>query len=127
MKSEALIKKTLKLLTTKTVKLQDLFYWFIYFMRSRYARGATWQWMKDNWPWIVQNFGGDADYGFFAKYTAGAFSTRAELAMYKEFFEPKLKETALTRIITQGIEDIETRALWRERDLDAVADYLKKD
>lgn len=127
MKSEALIKKTLKLLTTKTVKLQDLFYWFIYFMRSRYARAEAWQWMKDNWQWIIQNFGGDADYGFFAKHTAGAFSTRQELAMYKEFFGPKLKEPALARIITQGLEDIETRALWRERDLAAVADYLKKD
>lgn len=126
-KSMVLIKKMLSLITTKAVKLQDLFYWFIYFVRSRYAREATWDWMKNNWDWIVKNFGGDADYGFFAKYTAGAFSTRAELAMYKEFFEPKLKEPALTRTIQQGIEDIEIRALWRERDLAAVADYLKKD
>jgi aminopeptidase N len=127
MESEALAKKTLKLMTTKEVKLQDLFYWFIYFIRSQHARMATWEWMKDHWDWIIQNFGGDHDYGFFPKYTAAAFSTREQLDMYKEFFEPKLGEPALTRTIQQGLEDIETKALWRERDLAAIADYLKKD
>lgn len=127
MKSEALAKKTLKLLTTKEVKLQDLFYWFIYFVRSRHGKMAAWEWMKDHWDWIVQNYGGDHDYGMFPKYTASAFSTRQELALYKKFFEPKLGEPALTRTIQQGFEDIETKALWRERDLTAVADYLKKD
>jgi aminopeptidase N len=127
MKSEMLAKKTLKLVTTKQVKLQDSFYWFIYFIRSQHTRMATWEWMKDHWEWIIKNFGGDHDYGFFPKYTAAAFSTREQLAMYKKFFEPKLAEAALARTIQQGFEDIETKALWRERDLDAIADYLKKD
>ena len=119
-------KRVLALVTTKTVKLQDSFYWFIYFIRSRYARDVAWQWMQDNWDWIVKNFGGDHDYGHFPKYSSGAFSTREELAKYKAFFEPKLKETALTRTIHQGFEDIETRMLWRERDLADVTDFLKK-
>lgn len=126
-RDQALAKRLLMLMTTKTVKLQDTFYWFIYFIRSRYARDVTWQWMQDNWDWIIKNFGGDHDYGFFPKYAAGAFSTREELASYKRFFEPKLNEPALTRTIQQGMEDIEIRALWRERDLTAIADYLKKD
>jgi len=119
-------KRLLDLVTTKAVKLQDVFYWFIYFVRSRYARDVAWQWMIDNWNWIVKNYAGDADYGHFAKYSSGAFSTAEELTRYKDFFVPKQKEQALTRIIDQGIEDIEIRILWRERDLEAVTDFLKK-
>lgn len=122
----AVIDDVLKIFTTKVIKLQDVFYWFIYFIRSRYAREATWQWMKDNWAWVEKNFGGDHDYGFFAKYSASAFSTADELAVYRAFFEPKLIEDALARTITQGFEDIETRVLWRERDLAAISEFLKK-
>ena len=125
-RDETVTTELLALFTTKAIKLQDVFYWFIYFIRSRYARQATWQWMQDNWQWVEKNFGGDHDYGFFAKYSAGAFSTREELTQYRAFFGPKLAEQALARIITQGFEDIETRVLWRERDLAAVAAFLKK-
>jgi len=119
-------KLLLDLVTTKTVKLQDVFYWYIYFVRSRYARDVAWEWMVGNWGWIVKQYGGDADYGHFPKYSASAFSTREELARYNEFFGPKRKEQALTRIIQQGAEDIEIRILWRERDLKAVTEFLKK-
>lgn len=125
-RDDAVARELTSLFTTKTIKLQDVFYWFVYFMRSRYARPATWDWLKNNWDWVEANFGGDHDYGFFAKSSGGAFSTREELAMYREFFEPKLGEAALTRPVTQGFEDIEIRVLWRERDLEAVAAYLKQ-
>lgn len=125
-RDENYAQELLALLTTKTIKLQDIFYWFIYFIRSRYTRKVTWQWMQANWNWILDKFGGDKDYNFFAKYSASAFSTRDELALYRAFFEPKIAEPALARTVTQGFEDIETRILWRERDLESVAAYLKK-
>lgn len=125
-RDEKVAKKLLALITTKTVKLQDSFYWFIYFMRNRYARKVTWQWMQDNWDWILQQFGGDKDYNYFPKYASSTFSTREELADFRAFFGPKIKEPALTRTIEQSIEDIEVRILWRERDLVAVTDFLKK-
>lgn len=119
-------KRLLDLVTTKTVKLQDVFYWYIYFVRSRYTRDVAWQWMVSNWDWIVEQYAGDADYGHFPKYSASAFSTPDELTRYNEFFGPKRAEQALTRIIDQGAEDINIRILWRERDLEAVTDFLKK-
>ena len=121
-----LARELMDLVPTKMVKLQDAFYWYIYFVRSRYARDAAWQWMIDNWGWIEKNYGDDHDYAYFPKYSASAFSTPEELAKFKAFFEPKLNETALTRTIHQSIEDIEIRILWRERDLAAVTDFLKK-
>jgi aminopeptidase N len=121
-------KRLLGLITTKMVKLQDVFYWYIYFIRSRYARDEAWQWMIDNWAWIEKQYGGsgDADYGHFPKYSASAFSTPEDLTKYKAFFDAKMDEPALNRLILQGIEDIEIRIQWRERDLEAVADFLKK-
>lgn len=126
LRDKQLAEKIMSLLTTKTIKLQDVFYWFVYLVRNPETRLIAWQWMKHNWHWIEQHFGGDHDYGFFPKYTANAFSTPEELRRYKEFFEPKRGEPALTRVIEQGFEDIETRLLWRERDLAAVTDFLKK-
>lgn len=123
-KDPRLAEESLAHVTTKMVKLQDVVYWFIYHMRSRYARSAAWKWMEQNWAWLKQNMD-DHDYGSFAKYAAGAMSTAEELAQYKAFFEPKLKEPELTRVIEQGIEDIQIRALWRERDLAAVAEFLR--
>ena len=87
---DAAIAKTLiNLVTTKTVRLQDSFYWFIYFIRSKHGRTPTWEWMKENWSWIEKNFGGDHDYGMFPKYSGSAFSTPDELQRYTDFFSPK--------------------------------------
>ena len=120
----ALVQQALGLLTADAVRLQDLFYWVIFMSRNRYSREAVWQWTQDNWQWITDHFGNGLHYTSFPKYLAGAFSHQAELASYKLFFEPLMNIPALTRIIAQGIEDIEARVLWRERDAAAVADYL---
>ncbi|MGH7196556.1 MAG: M1 family metallopeptidase [Candidatus Saccharimonadales bacterium] len=126
MRDENLANQATELLTTRTVKLQDLGYWFAYLMRNSHARKATWEWMHANWSWIQKNFSADMHYTDFPRYSAAAFSTREQLAEYKKFFEPKQKEPALARTITQGIEDIEVRMLWRERDITGIADYLQK-
>lgn len=124
-KDPEVAQKSLALITTKTVKLQDAFYWFVYHIRNWYTRDVAWQWMVDNWSWIQKNFGGDYDYGQYPKYASGALGTPAELAKYKAFFEPKLDEPALARIIKLGIEDINIRIDLRKRDMPAVTKFLQ--
>lgn len=114
------------LFTTKLVKPQDLAYWFIYTIRNRHARPAGWKWMQDNWGWITKQFKNSHDYADFPKYSSGAMSTRDELEQYKAFFTPKLDEQDIAMVIRQGMEEIEVRVLWRERDLAAVARMLKQ-
>ncbi len=126
MRQPALAKDMTKLFTTKLVKPQDLAYWFIYGMRNRHARQATWQWMIDNWDWIVKQFKNSSDFVDFPKYSSGAMMTREELADYKQFYEPKLDDNSIAMTIRQGIEDIETRVLWRERDLQKITEFLVK-
>jgi aminopeptidase N len=125
LRDPALANEAIKLWTTRTIKPQDIAYWFIYFMRCRYARPAAWQWMVENWDWITEQFKNSHDYADFPKYSAGAMSTRDELEQYKTFFEPKLNEQDIAMVVRQGMEEIEVRVLWRERDLDAIAKTLK--
>lgn len=125
-RDEEHIAQLLAMLTTKAVKLQDLFYWYIYLIRSHRGRKLTWQWMQDNWSWIEKNFGNDMHFGDFPRYAAGAFSTQAELEAYRAYFMPLADNPALGRDIKQGLEAIEARVLWRERDLAEVTAYLKK-
>lgn len=120
-----LIKRALALLMTEAVKLQDLFYWVVYLSRNRHARDLLWGWMQQNWQWIIKQFGNDMHYTDFPKYMADSFSRADQFESYKQFFEPKLTVPELARTIRQGIEDIEGRVLWRERDGKAIAEYLR--
>ncbi|MGD8374276.1 MAG: M1 family metallopeptidase [Candidatus Woesebacteria bacterium] len=124
-KNQELAHKITALFTTKTIKQQDLFYWFIYLIRTEHGKAPAWQWMTENWQWISDTFKGSHDYSDFPKYAANALSTQEYLDKYREFFTPKMDETAISRVITQGLEDIEVRVLWRERDLQAVSKFLK--
>lgn len=125
-KDQASIDELLAMLTTKAVKLQDLFYWYVYLIRSHAARKSAWQWTQDNWGWIEKNFGSDMHFSDFPRYSASAFSTKEELEQYKAYFSDKVDNPALGRDIKQGMEAIEARVLWRDRDLASVVEYLKK-
>lgn len=105
-----------RLTDARIVKQQDVFRWYIYLLRNRVAREQTWQWMTHHWDWIETTFKGDKSYDDFARYSASVFSTRSWLKTYITFFEPMQEQTALRRAIEIGRTEIETRALWLERD-----------
>jgi aminopeptidase N len=107
------------------VRQQDVDHWLVYLLRSRYARPQSWKWMCDNWGWIEKTFGGDKSYDYFPRYAASAFNTRVLLDAYREFFEPLKDQPALTRNIVMGIEELENRVAWLERDRKAVEAYFK--
>lgn len=107
------------------VRQQDVDHWLVYLLRSRYARPQAWLWLRDNWGWIEKTFGGDKSYDYFPRYTASAFNTRALLEEYKEFFEPKQDQPVLKRNIIMGVEELENRISWIERDLSHIKKYFK--
>lgn len=107
-----------------TIRPQDISRWFVYMVRNRYARQATWQWMKDNWEWIETTFGGDKSYSDFPKYAASGLVTHAQRDDFDSFFEPLRKQTALTRTIDLGLLEIDGRIELLERDGDAVRTRL---
>ncbi len=109
------------------VRQQDVDHWLVYLLRSRYARPQAWKWLRDNWGWIEQTFGGDKSYDYFPRYAASAFNTKQLLDEYREFFEPLKSQPILARNITMGIEELENRVSWIERDLAPVKAYFKLD
>lgn len=111
---------------SKTIRQQDLAHWFVYFIRNRYARSATWRWMIDNWEWIDATFSGDKSYDVFPRYAASVLSSRELFAEYVSFFAPKRDIPALTRNIDLGIKEIEARLELLERDGYAVREKLKE-
>ncbi len=107
-----------------TIRTQDIFRWFAYLVRNRYARDATWQWMIDNWAWIETTFAGDKSYDDFPRYAAGGLVTRQQLANYVDFFRPLASVPALARAISMGITEIQSRVELIERDGEAVREKL---
>lgn len=108
----------------QTVRHQDVARWFIYLIRGRESRDAAWQWIRDNWQWIVDTFGGDKSYDDYPRYSASALVTRTQLQEYEEFFTPMLDTPALARAISVGISEIQGRVDLIERDKQAVQDAL---
>jgi aminopeptidase N len=95
-------------------------------MRNRYSREAAWNWLVDNWQWILKTFNSSKGFHDFARYGASFLNTTAWLEKYKEFFEPKMNDPSLKRTIAIGITEISAKATWRERDQAAVSEWLKK-
>lgn len=120
------IQLILETITDKaSIRHQDVFHWFVYMIRNRYARAATWQWLVTHWDWIETTFGSDKTFDFFPQYAAGGLVTRTELESYKVFFNPKRNQTALTRAINLGIKELEARVELIERESPAVTSALK--
>jgi aminopeptidase N len=125
-KDPATVEKLLGLFTdTSIIRTQDTARWFVYLLRNRYARQATWQWMKDNWQWIETTFGGDKSFDDYPRYSATGLMTREQLQDYKAFFAPMQSLPALSRVIAMGISEIEARVELVEHDGDAVRSALK--
>ncbi len=107
------------------IRAQDVFRWFVYMLRSKYSRNATWEWMKQNWTWIESGYGGDKSYSDFPKYAASGLVSREQRSDYAAFFSPKRNQTALTRTIDLGLVEIDGRIELLERDGDAVRMKLR--
>ncbi len=108
----------------KIIRPQDASRWFIYLIRNSDARQTTWKWLKSNWSWVKDTFGGDKSYDEFVRYAANALITRHELDEYTAFFTPMLNQPALTRTIDMGIREIAGRVELIERDMNEVEQVL---
>ncbi|MEP7204681.1 MAG: M1 family metallopeptidase [Candidatus Saccharibacteria bacterium] len=102
------------------IRPQDAARWFVYLIRSRDGRDQSWQWIRDNWQWIVTTFGGDKSYADYPRYSAGGLTSWTQLQEYIDFFTPLEDVPALSRVISMGISEIEGRVELIERDGPAV-------
>lgn len=117
------IKQLLKMLTSGMVRLQDVPTLFAWLMRNRYSTDLTWEWLSKNWKWVESKYSSDKSYDRFPRYSAMAFSKPEQLNEYKQFFESKMN-VALDRPIKLGIEEIEGRIEWRQKNEADVKQWL---
>lgn len=121
----AIIQQALNLIISDLVRPQDVAYWVAYSLKNRFARHATWQWIRDNWSWLEQTIGGDLSFYRFPIYAASVNSSNRFLNQYKNFFEPK-RTPALDRSINQGIEILQWHIAWRKRDLKNLLQFFEQ-
>src|SRR5690606_12410366 len=114
------------LLDTNSIRPQDTIRWFVHLLRNRYARKETWGWLKENWDWVMDTFGGDKNYDDFARYSADVLSTTDQLQEYKDFFLPMTSQAIMKRTVELGIVDIEGRVKLIDRDMSAVKKALSE-
>ncbi len=122
----SIVTRLLEMIVDGSIRPQDVPRWFVYLVRGRESRAQTWQWMRDNWPWIEKKFGSSKSLDDFPRYAATGLRTRAELQEYKDFFEPMKSKPGLKRVITTGISEIEGRVALIEKDKAAVQAALNR-
>lgn len=123
-KQPELSQAALDLITSKSVRLQDVSYWVAYSFINRFAREQTWKWLQDNWKWLVKNLGTDLSFYRFPVYVGRSFSDKKFLKEYKAFFNDVMAP-GLERSVKQGQEMIEWHAAWKERDFEAIATFFR--
>jgi aminopeptidase N len=123
-KQPELIEKTLGMINSADVRLQDVGYWIAYSFLNRHAKAQTWEWVKKNWEWLHANLGSDLSFYRMPVYVARAYSDRKFIKEYKAFFEPKLSP-ALERSYKQGLEMLEWQSAWKDRDYEQILAFFK--
>jgi len=120
------IAELLPLFRQGSIRRQDALHWFAWLIRNRYSRAATWQWLKDNWGWVVEEFGDDKTFSYFARYSGSAFTHQAELKQFQDFFADKRDDIALSHEVKLAEQEIMSRVAWRQRNEATVKAWLKK-
>lgn len=119
------VKRLLALIKdTSVVRSQDVLRWFIWLLRNRYGRRDSWQWIRQEWPWLEETFGSDKSYDIYPRYIASSLLTKEELKEYIEFFTPLSDQAALKRNIEVGITELSHRVKLVEQDGPAVRQAL---
>ncbi|MET0779224.1 MAG: M1 family aminopeptidase, partial [Candidatus Saccharimonadales bacterium] len=107
------------------VRQHDVDTWLVLLQRNRYTQGLAWNWVRENWGWIEETFSRDKSFDYFPRYSASAFNTRKLFEEYKAFYEPLMHWAQLKRNVVMGIEELESRITWLERDVAAVNAFFK--
>ncbi len=122
-KQPELIKRSLDLIISDDVRMQDAIYWIIYSFTNRFARRASWEWLQSHWKWLTENMGRDLSFARMPVYVARSFSDPTFLKEYKTFFG-SVMSPMFERSYKQGIEMIEWQTEWKRRDLKLIKAFF---
>jgi aminopeptidase 2 len=125
-KQAELIENTIVYMKSDNVRRQDVFTWIMFLFINPHAKDIAWKWLKEDWPWIVDNFSTDiATFAYIPKFAARAFSNIEYKADFEKFFDTAYSK-GINLQIQQGIETIEWQSSWKSRDLEELSNWLVK-
>lgn len=107
------------------VRQHDVDHWIALLLHNRYTQELAWSWLRVHWDWIEKTYSKDKSFDYFPRKAASAFNTRKLYEEYKAFFEPLKHWSQLTRNIAMGVEELESRVAWLERDVTAVKAFFQ--
>lgn len=123
-KQPSLIQKSLAMIKTDDVRMQDVSYWIAYAFLNRHAAPLAWDWVKDNWQWLEENLGNDLSFYRIPIYVARVQSELKFGNEYKAFFSARMSP-ALERSYKQGLEMIEWQSAWKAKAYKEVLQFFK--
>ena len=124
-RDEKNVQKMVSLLgENKIIKLQDQIFLFVRLFRNSRARELAWQWLVENWDWLVKVMG-DKSLDSYPRYSANIIRTEKEFEAWREFFWPMRDDPALSRVIEIGEKEIRARLRLIKKDREAVIKALE--
>lgn len=124
--TEDLLKNTLSFAISDNVKDQDAPFIIALTWYNKKGREATWKFIKDNWPLILNKYGESGGL-LLSKLVAilGNHTTLKDLKDARKFFS-KNKAPGAERTLEQAFERIESNIAWIKDDLKDIQKWLKK-
>merc|ERR1719198_2880574 len=109
---------------TDDVRKQDKVFPLAYMSFSRFSRRKNWDFVCSNWQQLYGMFDGGFLVNWIAK-TAAKFNTLKDAKEVENFFNSVRESSpAANRAMDQTVEEIKVTGTWRERDLDAMKQWL---
>lgn len=107
-----LIRRSLGLIPTETVRKQEVGHWLSFCFANPYAKDIAWEWLQDNWPWIKDNFKNSHLWARLPKIVAHNYTDLDMEQALEQFFRDEIPQ----RSLEQAKETIRIQHAWQQRD-----------
>ncbi|KAK3612374.1 hypothetical protein CHS0354_031967 [Potamilus streckersoni] len=109
------------------VRSQDFWTVLTYISQNPVGRGLVWNWIQDNWIYMVKRFTLYSRYfGRLIPSVVSDFNTRFQLEQVKDFFAKYPEAGAGSRGRQQALESIEANIVWMETNKEKIVNWLQK-
>ena len=98
----------LSLLKDGVIRPNDRIIFFARLLHNSTATPFALDWLSLNWDWL-NTTEGDKTISSYPRHAANAIRTTSDFVKFKDFFEPKLGEPALTRTLEIAFTEIQAR------------------
>lgn len=108
------------------VRSQDYFTVLTYIARNPVGRGLVWDWIRDNWQYLVDRFTLYSRYfGRIIPSVVSSFNTEYQLEEVETFFKKYPDAGAGANGREQALESIRRNINWMKQNKDVVVDWLR--